>query len=69
MERTSAAVERLLGEPGVTGRIEVVTTRPIVLRRQDGILARMEALVQRRPWLITGAFLGAVALLLLDPGD
>jgi len=49
----------------VPGRIDVVTERPIVLPRQDGARARVEELMDRRPWLVPGLLVGVIALLLL----
>jgi hypothetical protein len=57
-------MERMAGEREVAGRIEVVTDRPLILRRDCGALARVAWLVRRRPWLGVLA-VGAGLLLLL----
>ena len=65
MKTTAVAAGTPLREAGVRGSIELVTERPIVLPRQDGPRARIDELLDRRPWLVPAVLMGIIAILLV----
>ena len=68
METTAAAASEPLQDSAVGGMVDLVTERPIVLPRQDGLRARIEEFLERRPLLVPAVLLGIIALLLLWRG-